>query len=120
MKKLLTLGIACATVWIASSCTTTRSIEHGRTFAIENVSQIVEGKTTESEVITLLGDPTNRTSTSDGRVTLTYHHSKTDVERSHGVLGFGRHTEHHNTRQTVTVVLKSGVVEHVSTSSGGE
>ena len=120
MKSLLKIGIVCGTVWLSSSCTSTQSIEHGKPFAIENVSKIVEGKTTESEVIALLGEPSNRTTSSDNRVILIFHHSKTDTQRNIGFMGIGSKSEHHNTRQTVTVVLNNGIVERVSSSSGGE
>lgn len=42
----------------------------------DQVTQIKEGVTTESEVIEMFGAPTNKTLTSDGKVLMTYTHSK--------------------------------------------
>jgi outer membrane protein assembly factor BamE (lipoprotein component of BamABCDE complex) len=68
--KQIALVVACVTLCIG--CASTKM---GTDFNSANVSNLKVGKTTEQEVIQLIGQPSNRTRNSDGTVILNYMYS---------------------------------------------
>ena len=118
MKTILKLCLLCCGLGLLTACTIHQTYEQGKRFNTENVSKIVKGQTTESEVIALLGEPANRTNSSDGRVILMFHYSKTDTAINTGFYGLGGGSQQATKRESVTVVLQGGIVQDVSTSSG--
>lgn len=68
--KNMALVVACVTVSIG--CASTRM---GTDFNSANVNKLKVGKTTEQEVIQLIGQPVQRTRSADGTVTLEYMYS---------------------------------------------
>jgi outer membrane protein assembly factor BamE (lipoprotein component of BamABCDE complex) len=65
--RYIALVLACVTLSVG--CASTRS---GTDFNSANVSKLKVGETTEQEVIQLIGQPHNRTRSSDGTVVLSY------------------------------------------------
>jgi hypothetical protein len=99
-------------------CTTTTHTQTGKSYNIENIAKIVKGKTTESEVIALLGAPYNRTTTSDGKVVLSYQHGVFTRSRT-SVPGFSRYSgdsSKENSVSTAIIELKDGIVTDVTSS----
>jgi outer membrane protein assembly factor BamE (lipoprotein component of BamABCDE complex) len=66
-SRYVALVVVCVTLFIG--CASTRM---GTDFNSENVSNLKVGKTTEQEVIQLIGQPIQRTRSADGTVTLEY------------------------------------------------
>lgn len=64
-----TIAVVVACITLCIGCASTRM---GTDFNSENVSKLKVGKTTEQEVIQLIGQPYQRTRSSDGTVTLMY------------------------------------------------
>lgn len=67
MSRNIALVVACITLCVG--CGSTRM---GTDFNSANVSKLKVGKTTEPEVIQLIGQPHNRIRSADGTVTLQY------------------------------------------------
>ena len=70
MSRNIALVVACITLCIGCSST-----KMGTDFNSANVSKLKVGKTTEQEVIQLIGQPDSRTRSADGTVILHYIYS---------------------------------------------
>lgn len=117
MKNLFSLSLLCCVAALLFGCTTTTHTETGNAYNFENISKIVKGKTTESEVIALLGTPYNRTTTSDGKVMLSYQYGSFTRSRT-GFGGIGEKRTREGTTSTAFIELQNGVVVEVTASNG--
>ena len=72
MKKTILLLVLGVSALALIGCASTRT---GTDFNSANVNKLKVGKTTEQEVIQLIGQPFNRTRSADGTVTLLYMYS---------------------------------------------
>lgn len=72
MKKTILLLVLGLSALALIGCASTRM---GADFNSANVNKLKVGKTTEQEVIQLIGQPINRTRSADGTVTLQYMYS---------------------------------------------
>lgn len=107
---------AAALLLCLSACTYDMGRETGTPFREENVSKIVKGKTTEAEVVFLLGQPAGRSS-SGNMVTLTYRHGKITSKTNPGIFGFGSSMKQGQQTSVVIVQLVNGVVSDLSTQN---
>jgi len=99
MKVFLGLLLTC---WLVG-CTTTG----GRSFDVNNVSKIREGKTSASEVLTLLGTPYQKHTSINGEERWIYVYS--EVESLPGIAAMYGNSK--ATTEMVDLVIKSGVVK---------
>lgn len=72
MKRIILLLVLGLSVLALIGCASTRM---GADFNSENVNKLKVGKSTEQDVIQLIGQPINRTRSADGAVTLSYMYS---------------------------------------------
>lgn len=98
-------------------CGTMRS---GREVSEIELAKIVKGKTTKSELIGLLGPPTQVSTKGDGTELLAYHSSVTSVSNPLMVVPivgfFGSYKSEAQARQVIFTV-RNGIVEEIETST---
>lgn len=85
--KMKYLGFLLLTMMLCSACAVPINVggEFGRPFDLAAVEQIKKGKTTEAEVISILGEPWRKNINPDGTKCYTYMH--TELQKTGGFLG---------------------------------
>ncbi|OCG19947.1 MULTISPECIES: hypothetical protein [unclassified Gilliamella] len=106
MKNLKKVIIALFPMIILSSCSQKNFIEQGTPLNKEKVRNIVEGSTTESQMITLFGEPTNRKKINSNEKQWTYKYIKKS-STSHIIIG---ETQYNIIEGTLDVIISKGVV----------
>ncbi len=96
------------TLLMISGCVAHQT-EMGRAIDPGQVAQIVEGKTTETEAITLLGPPQNIIERPDGSKILMYSHHLTQLY-GHPIAGLAR-TKGGISHETLMLGIRDGLVK---------
>lgn len=89
-----------------TACSQTNLVEQGTPLSKDKVSQIVEGATTDSQVLDLLGEPTSRTVINSSDVQWTYKYTR---KNSTSNMLFGE-TQYNIVEGTLDMVISKGVV----------
>jgi hypothetical protein len=114
--SLFSLVVLLATQGCASpavkSPTAVHQFEMGQPFDPSKVNQIIEGKTTEREAISLLGTPQTIQNRPDGARILIYHHYQTQMSGP----GFAN-TQGSISNEMLVLGIRNGVVKKKLTSS---
>ena len=106
--KTRVLLIVTTCLCLISAALSTGCVSVGKDFDEANVSRIQKGVTTESDLVSWFGKPSNRVTTSDGKVALMWAHYTSQ--------GF---VSTHSTSKTLTVTLgPDGKVQDYSLSGG--
>ncbi len=111
MKRLLII-ITCLT--LITGCVYTSNYEVGKAFDEEKVSQIVKGKTTETELISMFGQPFTKAVVSDTDSKWVYSYSK----GSASAQAFTMKTESNMKMSTLDILVRDGVVINYAFTSG--
>jgi len=107
--KLLLLGL-CLFLWIGSGCYYTLRISEGKKITSNQVQEIKLGKTTEIDLLTLLGPPSKKEKKLDGTEVLLYIHSQTESPTLPGkIVIYGLLDKERE--EIFEVILKNGVVQ---------
>lgn len=106
MKKFKTLLVILLSTFILTACAQKNLVEQGTPITKEKVSKIVEGSTTESQILALFGEPASRQMLSDNRTQWTYKYTrKTSTVR----MLFGE-TQYDIFEGTLDVIINKGTV----------
>ncbi|AKJ41806.1 hypothetical protein [Pragia fontium] len=111
MKRLLII-ITCFT--LITGCVYTSSYEVGKAFDEEKVSQIVKGKTTEAELLSMFGQPFAKSVISETDSKWVYSHSK----GSASAQAFTMKTESNMNMSTLDILVRDGIVVNYAFTSG--
>lgn len=106
MKNISKFIIALFSIIILSSCSQKNFVEQGTPLSKEKVSHIVEGATTESQIISLFGEPTSRKIINANETQWTYKYTKKS-STSHMLIG---ETQYNILEGTLDVLISNGVV----------
>jgi outer membrane protein assembly factor BamE (lipoprotein component of BamABCDE complex) len=106
MKNLKKFLIAFLSIIILSSCSKKNFLEQGTILNKEKVSKIVEGSTTESQMIKLFGEPTIRKEINSNEIQWTYQYVKKS-STSHMIIG---ETQYDIVEGTLDVIVSKGLV----------
>jgi hypothetical protein len=98
-----------------SGCATS-SYSVGKNFASENVSQIVKGKTTTEEMVTLFGEPYSKTVISATDSKWIYMHSKGTAKAQSYIVSMDVKTT--GTQKMLDVLVTDGVVVNFAFTEG--
>jgi outer membrane protein assembly factor BamE (lipoprotein component of BamABCDE complex) len=104
MKKLGMLTLALS--MMLSACTYTSNVNVGKNFSKEQAAQIVKGKTTEGELIVLLGEPQMKSVLNETDVKWVYYY--TDGTAS--AQAFTMKTTSDMTTHMLDILIRNGVV----------
>jgi len=88
----------------------------GFDFPSENVSKIINGKTTAEEVIHLFGGPYAKSDVTDNEAVWRYYYSTSSTDRESNIFVHEAKSSHQN--KTLIIRLKNGIVTHHSYSVG--
>lgn len=106
MKNVKKFFIALFSIIILSSCSQNNFIEQGTPLSKDKVSSIVEGSTTESQIISLFGEPVSKKVINSDEVQWTYKYiRKSSI--SHLIIG---ETQSNTISGTLEVIISKGVV----------
>lgn len=106
MKNILKLLVALYSILMLTACAQKNLVEQGMPLSKEKVSQIVEGSTTESQILTMFGEPANRKVINSNETQLTYTYTKKS-STSHILIG---ETQYSILEGTLDVIISRGVV----------
>lgn len=106
MKNINNFLVALFSIIILSSCSQNNFVEQGTPLSKEKVSSIVEGSTTDSQIILLFGEPTSKKVINTDEVQWTYKYVRKN-STSHLIIG---ETQSNATRGTLDVIISNGVV----------
>jgi hypothetical protein len=111
------VSIAILTLFCLAGCATTIP-DQGRKFAAENATKIEVGKTTEAEVVQLVGEPTMRTRNANGTTVLVYQHTQSSTSYNYFDALTGKMPEVKSQGQTLVVTIgPDGKVQDYNQSS---
>ncbi|HAT3749163.1 TPA: hypothetical protein I8622_002139 [Klebsiella oxytoca] len=103
MKKLLAVALG---VLMLSGCTYSNHYESGSKISVDDVNQIVKGKTTEAELVSMFGQPFAKSVVSDNEMKWTYTHNTVSASAQ----AFTMKTTSDAEMTTLDILLKDGVV----------
>lgn len=104
------------TVVLSLSGCATSSYSVGKNFTSGNVSQIIKGKTTTEELITLLGEPYTKTVLSASDEKWIYMHSEGTTKAQSYVVSMDVKTT--GTQKMLDVLISNGVVVNFAYTEG--
>jgi len=111
MKYLLSLIVCLALVGCASS---------GNNFDDGKISQIKKGETTEQDLVSMFGEPQNRSVNSDGIVTITWMYAESRVKAQSFIPYAGAFMGGGTSKaKTLMVTLADNKVKDYTYSGGG-
>ena len=114
MKKL-SLLVLVVSAMLLSGCVYRSTAHSGRDFDETKATQIVSAKTTEADLIRLLGEPVKKEIVSDHEVKWIYEY----VTSNAAVRVFSARPKVDVTRKTLEILLRDGiVVNHALTNPG--
>ena len=91
----------------------------GRDFDSAKVSQIKKGETTEQQLVTMFGEPTQRAIDSEGMTHLTWQYMEARANGKNFIPVYGMfHHETDTANKTLMVTLKEGIVTNYTASQG--
>lgn len=93
-------------ITILTACSQTNLVEQGTPLNKEKVSKIVEGSTTESQILNIFGEPTTRKVINANEAQWTYTYTK---KNSTSNMLFGE-TQYNIIEGTLDVIISKGVV----------
>lgn len=114
MKLNFIAMISVAVLSLSGCATSTYSV--GRNFANENVSQIIKGKTTSEELITLLGEPYTKTVLSASDEKWIYMHSEGTTKAQSYIVSMDVKTT--GTQKMLDVLISNGVIANFAYTEG--
>ncbi|MBB1363808.1 hypothetical protein H5125_16845 [Shewanella sp. SR44-4] len=91
---------------LLSACTYTSNMNMGNNFSADQTAQITKGKTTETDIITLFGQPSVKTVLNETDVKWIYSYT----EGSSSAQAFTMKTTSDFTTHTLDILLRDGVV----------
>lgn len=106
MKNAKKYLIALLSIILLSSCSQKNFVEQGTPLSKEKVRNIVEGSTTQSQITTLFGKPTNQKKINENETQWTYKYVKKS-STSHMIIG---ETQFNIIEGTLDIILSNGVV----------
>lgn len=112
MKKILFF----ITVLFLSACSQTHNSEQGTPFDETKVKQIVEGSTTEAQLLRLLGEPASKTVVNGSDAKWVYTYTK-KASTSHTLIG---ETSYTIEERTLDVIVSNGVVMNYNYSENNK
>ena len=89
-----------------SGCTYSNHYESGSKISVDDVNQIVKGKTTEAELVSMFGQPFAKSVVSDNEMKWTYTHNTVSASAQ----AFTMKTTSDAEMTTLDILLKDGVV----------
>ncbi|OCG70059.1 hypothetical protein A9G43_09185 [Gilliamella sp. Occ3-1] len=106
MKNLKKFVFACLSIIMLSSCSQKNFVEQGTPLNKQKVNNIVEGSTTESQIINLFGEPTSSKTINSNEMQWTYNYIKKS-STSHILIG---ETQYNLIERKLDVIISKGVV----------
>ncbi|MCX8649376.1 outer membrane protein assembly factor BamE [Gilliamella sp. B2776] len=106
MKNVNKFFIALFSIILLSGCTQNNFIEQGTPLSKDKVSSIVEGSTTEAQIISLFGEPASKKVINSDEVQWTYKYIRKS-STSHLIIG---ETQSNAISGTLDVIISKGVV----------
>ncbi|HGO9497348.1 TPA: outer membrane protein assembly factor BamE [Aeromonas veronii AMC24] len=113
MKKKL---IAATCIVFALVGCATANMEYGRDFSSAQVTQIKKGETTSSQLISLMGEPFNKSLISSNEERWNYFYSTTKSKAQSYIITMDVKTSTH--QKTLEVLFKDGVVTNYVFNEG--
>ena len=108
-------ALSLATALILTGCASV-----GQNFDDNKVSQIRKGESTEADLVALFGPPSQRTTNSEGRNTLSWNYHESETKGESFIPYAGAFMGGHKSRnKTLTVILADGKVASYTYSGGG-
>ncbi|MWN31595.1 MULTISPECIES: outer membrane protein assembly factor BamE domain-containing protein [unclassified Gilliamella] len=106
MKNIKNFLILICFITTLSACTQKNFIEKGTPLSNEKVSKIVEGSSTESQILSIFGEPTNKTVINSNETQWTYQYTKKS-STSHMLIG---ETQYNIFEGKLDIIISKGVV----------
>ncbi|WP_081303018.1 outer membrane protein assembly factor BamE domain-containing protein [Gilliamella sp. App6-5] len=106
MKNVTKYLIALFSIVILSSCSQKNFVEQGTPLNKEKVKNIVEGSTTESQIISLFGKPTSQKELNSNETQWTYQYTKKS-STSHMLIG---EIQYDIVEGKLDIIISKGVV----------
>lgn len=106
MKVINKIIMILCSITILTACSQTNLVEQGTPLSKEKVSQIVEGSTTETQVLNLFGEPTTKKVINANETKWTYTYIKKN-STSHMLIG---ETQYNIVEGTLDIIISKGVV----------
>ncbi|HHB8369046.1 TPA: hypothetical protein ACQ8GL_005005 [Klebsiella pneumoniae] len=103
MKNILAVALGVA---VLVGCTYSNHYESGSQISVENVNRIVKGKTTESDLIAMFGQPMSKGVVSANETKWIYTHNTVSASAQ----AFTMKTTSNAEMTTLDILLKDGVV----------
>ena len=114
MKFSFIVMVLLAVLSLSGCATSTYSV--GKNFASENVPQIVKGKTTSEDLISLLGEPYTKTVLSASDEKWIYMHSEGTAKAQSYIVSMDVKTK--GTQKMLDVLISNGVVVNFAYTEG--
>lgn len=114
MKFSFIVMVSLAVLSLSGCATSSYSV--GKSFASENVSQIIKGKTTSEELIVLLGQPYTKTVLSASDEKWIYMHSEGTTKAQSYIVSMDVKTT--GTQKMLDVLISNGVVANFAYTEG--
>ncbi|OCG46535.1 hypothetical protein A9G35_04870 [Gilliamella sp. Choc5-1] len=106
MKNITKYLITLFSIIILSSCSQKNFVEHGTPLSKEKVRNIVQGSTTESQTLSIFGEPINKTMLNSNETQWTYQYTKKS-STSHMLIG---ETQYNIIEGKLDIIISKGVV----------
>ncbi|OCG28190.1 hypothetical protein A9G11_11835 [Gilliamella sp. wkB108] len=106
MKNITKLLFALCTVIILTACAQKNLVEQGTPLNKEKIDNIVEGSTTEAQILSLFGEPTSKKVINSNEAQWTYKYTKKS-STSHPLIG---ETQYDIIEGTLDVLITKGTV----------
>ena len=106
MKNLSGILIVMFSILALSACSQKNYFEQGTPLNHQKVAKIVEGSTTEIQLLDIFGEPTTKTTINNNETKWTYKYMKKS-STSHALLG---ETQYDIIEGTLEVIVNQGVV----------
>lgn len=106
MKNIKKFLLILCSILALSACTQKNLVEQGTPLNNAKVSKIVEGSSTEAQILSLFGEPTTKTAINSNETQWTYQYTKKS-STSHMLIG---ETQYNIIEGKLDIIMSKGVV----------
>lgn len=106
MKNIKKFLLILCSILALSACTQKNLVEQGTPLNNAKVSKIVEGSSTEAQILSLFGEPTTKTTINSNETQWTYQYTKKS-STSHMLIG---ETQYNIIEGKLDIIMSKGVV----------
>ncbi|KDN11250.1 outer membrane protein assembly factor BamE domain-containing protein [Gilliamella sp. Imp1-1] len=106
MKNIKKFLLILCSILALSACTQKNLVEQGTPLNNVKVSKIVEGSSTEAQILSLFGEPTTKTTINSNETQWTYQYTKKS-STSHMLIG---ETQYNIIEGKLDIIMSKGVV----------